>query len=153
MATVIATLEDFYAHALAIEREAAERYAELRNQFARRGEDVLAGLCGSLAEEEREHFEGLVRAASHLSLPAIVAHPWLEGDAPETPSRELLYNVATPRQLLLIALAAEHRAREFFLAAARDAVSREVRELASIMAAEEVQHIDWVEQAIAYHDT
>jgi rubrerythrin len=148
-----ATPEEFYVHALAIEREAAERYAEFEGYFDGRGEDVLAGLCRNLARAEREHLDELVRASAHLVLPAIAAgdHGWLGGDAPETPARELLYRVATPRQLLEIALAAELRARAFFVSVARTALSAEVRQLASIMAAEEVEHIKWVGQALQYH--
>ena len=149
----IATVEEFYVHALAIEHEAAERYAEFQAHFEARGEEVLAGLCGNLAQAERAHFEELSRASAHLTLPAIAepAHRWIEAGAPDTPAREFLFRIATPRQLLAVALAAEHRAREFFVAVARNAPVREVRELASIMAAEEVEHVRWVEQAIAYH--
>jgi rubrerythrin len=151
----IATPEEFYVHALAIEREAAERYAEFEGYFDGRGEEVLAGLCRNLARAEREHFDELVRTSAHLTLPAIAAgdHRWLEADAPEAPARDLLYRVATPRQLLEIALAAELRARAFFVSVACTARSVEVRELASIMAAEEVEHVKWVGQALQYHTT
>ena len=149
----IATPEEFYVHALAIEREAAERYAEFAGYFDGRGGETLAGLCRNLARAEREHFDELVRASEHLALPAIPTgdHRWLEGDAPETPARDLLYRVATPRQLLEIALAAELRAHAFFVSVARTALSVEVRQLASIMAAEEVEHVKWVGEALLYH--
>lgn len=149
----IATVEEFYAHALAIEREAADRYAEFEESFAGRGEDVLSGLCRNLASAERQHFEELARACGHLTLPAIAAgdYRWLEAGSPEAAARELLYRVATPRQLLEIALAAELRARAFFVWVESTAPSHEVQELASIMAAEEVEHVQWVRQALEYH--
>lgn len=149
----IATVEEFYAHALAIEREAADRYVEFEEYFAGRGEDVLAGLCRNLASAEQQHFEELARACEHLALPAIAAanYRWLEAGAPETAARELLYRVATPRQLLEIALAAEVRAGAFFVWVARTAPSLEVRQLANIMAAEEAEHVQWVRQALEYH--
>ena len=49
MPRAIASVEEFYAHALAIEREAMERYDEFGAWFAARDEDVLAGLCWNLA--------------------------------------------------------------------------------------------------------
>jgi hypothetical protein len=150
-----ATAEEFYVHALAIEREAAERYAEFEAQFGARGEEALAGLCRELATVELAHYGELVRASAHLTLPAIATadHLWLADDGPEIPSREALYRIATPRQLLEIALAGEMRAREFFVQVARTAPSREVRELASVMAAEEFEHVRWVMQALTYHET
>ena len=149
----IETVEEFYAHALAIEREAAERYGEFATHFADRGEDVLAGLCRNLARFEREHYHQLIRACEGLTLPIIVAddYRWLDGASPEAAARDLFYHVAQPRQLLEIALDAELRAREFFVWVARSARSTAVKELASIMAAEEAEHVHWVMQALEYH--
>jgi rubrerythrin len=136
-----------------MELEASERYAEFAETFAGRGEDVLSGLCRNLAAAEGEHFQELARACANLTLPAIPAadYRWLEAGAPETAARELLYRVATPRQLLEIALAAELRARAYFVWIVRTAPSLEVRQLASIMAAEEVEHVRWVRQALESH--
>ena len=143
MPAPIKTVEEFYAHALAIEREAAQRYEEFTDYFERRGEDALAGLCRNLAHMERGHFEDLKAACMNLKLPAIAEgrSPWHEGDSPEAPAREMLYRIANPRNLLEIALAAEWRAREFFVGVARSSASLTVRELASVMAAEEAEHV------------
>ena len=146
------TVEEFYAHALVIEREAAERYAEFAQYFADHGEEILAGLCRSLATLEREHYRQLVRACEGLKLPQIAEGPylWIDGNAPESAARELFYRVTTPRQLLEIALGAEMRARAFFVGIARASGSKAVRELASIMAAEEAEHVSWVRDALEY---
>jgi rubrerythrin len=155
MPAPIKTVEEFYAHALAIKREAAQRYEEFTDYFERRGEDALAGLCRNLAHMERGHFEDLKAACMNLKLPAIAEgrYHWLEGDSPEAPAREMLYRIANPRNLLEIALAAEWRAREFFVGVARSSASLTVRELASVMAAEEAEHVKWVRQALEYHAT
>jgi rubrerythrin len=152
MPRAIATVEEFYAHALAIEREAGERYAEFAEWFDGRGEDVLAGLCHNLAGFEREHYQQLVRGCELLAIPAIDpgAYRWLAEAAPETGARELFFRAAKPRHVLEIALEAELRARDFFVHVARTSPSQPVRELASIMAAEEAQHVGWVTQAIEY---
>lgn len=149
----IRTPEEFYAHALAIEREAAERYSEFETWFVDRGEEVLAGMCRNLGQMENEHFTELVRASRHLSLPAIDAseYRWLESGSPEVAARELFYRVAQPRQLLEVALHAECNALAFFEWVARSTPDDSVRALARAMAAEEQRHVEWAAQALEYH--
>ena len=145
----IATVEEFYAHALAIEREAADRYAEFADWFESRN-TALAALCRRLATLERGHFEELAEACARLELPDIRMedYRWLEHAWPEAPTREAFYCLATPRQLLEIALEGEKRAHGYFVWIARTAPQRAVRELASVMAAEESEHIAWVHEAL-----
>ena len=149
----IETIEEFYANALAIEREAAQRYDEFTKYFEDHGEDALAGLCRNLADMERRHYEELATSSLSMSLPTIPEgrYRWLEGDSPEAPAREMVYRIAQPRHLLEIALAAEWRAREFFVGIARTSSSVAVREIASVMAAEETEHVQWVRKALEYH--
>jgi len=150
----IETIEEFYANALAIEREAAERYDEFTRYFEDHDEDALAGLCRNLADMERHHFEELATSSLSMKLPAIPhgLYGWLEGNSPEAPAREMLYRIAQPRHLLEIALATEWRAREFFAGIARTSSSLTVRELAAVMAAEETEHVQWVRKALEYHN-
>jgi rubrerythrin len=149
----IQTIEEFYANALAIEREAAQRYEEFSQHFEDHGEDALAGLCSNLADMERKHFEELATSSLSMNLPSVPngRYGWLEGDSPEAPAREMLYRIAQPRHLLEIALAAEWRAHEFFVGIARTSPSTAVRELAAVMAAEETEHVQWVRKALEYH--
>jgi rubrerythrin len=72
----------------------------------------------------------------------------MEHASPEAPARELMYRVANARQLLEIALAAENRARDFFVAVARTTGSRALRELSSLFAAEELEHVRMVQEAM-----
>ena len=153
MTTVIATLEDFYAHALAIEREARDRYAELVAWFNERGEEMLAGLCATLAEAEGAHYRELERRSRGHELPAIDAssYQWSEVDSPEAPRRELLQRAKRPRDLLLVALEAERKAAAFFEWVASTSPDARVRDLALDMAAEEELHVRWVRDALEYH--
>ena len=150
----IDSLERFYAHAIAIEREAAERYAEFSTYYADRGEEVLSGLCRNLAQLEREHLEQLLRASDHLQLPAIAGHEfqWLESGSPEAAAREFFYRVANPRQLLEVALHAEMCACDFFEWVARTTADPQVRTAANAMALEEGQHVRWVRHALEYRN-
>jgi rubrerythrin len=152
MPAPIRTVEEFFAHAIAIEREAGDRYAEFAEYFRDRGEDVLAGLCRSLAAIEREHLELLVQASEAMELPAIAAdgYRWLDAGAPETGAREVFYRIAAPHQLLEVALQAEHRAHDFFRWIQDTSPERAVRAAAAQMAAEEAEHIRWVRHALEY---
>lgn len=153
MSRIIRSIEEFYAHALAIEREAADRYSEFETWFFDRGEEVLAGMCRNLAQMENEHFMELVRACRHLSLPALDAtgYQWLESGSPEAAAREIFYRVAEPHHLLEIALHAECNALTFFEWVERTTADDSVRALARAMAAEEQQHVEWVQKALEYH--
>ena len=151
-ATMIRTVEEFYAHAIAIEREASERYTEFASWYDARGEDVLAGLCRNLAHMEHAHFLELARASSHLLLPDMPAdsYSWLGAESPEMGSHEDFMRAANPAELLGIALHAECSAVEFFEWVARTTPDEGVRILARGMAAEERQHVEWVRNALDY---
>jgi len=103
---------------------------------------------------ERRHFEELATSSLSMDLRPIPEgrYRWIEGDSPEAPAREMLYRIAQPRHLLEIALAAEWRAREFFVGIARTSRNVAVRELAAVMAAEETEHVQWVRKALEYHN-
>lgn len=95
------SLEAFYACALAIEREAAERYREFAAYFAGRGEAMLAALCTMLARMEGEHYSQLARAAEGLALPSVDLAAYGAGAEPpsEGGGRELFYRMQDPAQL------------------------------------------------------
>ena len=147
------TVEEFYAHALAIEHEAAQRYREFEAHFADRGDEVLAGLCGNLARLESGHFDLLVKSSAGLAIPAIdtSSHQWLESGSPDAGAREIFYRIANARQLLEIALHSECNALGFFEWVAHTTTDSAVRTLAREMAVEEMEHVRWVQNALSYH--
>lgn len=148
----IRSVEEFLAHALAIESEAVLRYREFQAYFADHGEDVLAGLSKNLAHFEQQHYDQLVERARGLTLPVIAndEYRWLDGRSPESTPHDVLYRIATPRQLLEIALLAEHRARTFFEWVARSTEDPQVARMAAEMAKEEDEHVGWVSRALEY---
>ncbi len=148
----VQSVEEFLAHALAIESEAVVRYEEFRGYFADHGEEVLAGLCRNLAQFEQQHCDQLVARANGLTLPAIASgdYQWLDGNSPEALPHDAVFRLATPRQLLEIALLAEHRARSFFEWVARTSPDPEVVRMATEMAGEEDEHVGWVSRALEY---
>lgn len=145
---------ELYVHAIAIEREAGERYTELAARMADEGNKELAALFRRLADLEYEHLAALRRRTAGVPLPALEAdYSWLDAGAPETAAHELVFRLMTPRQAVAIALQAEKRAHAFFTHVQRVATDPALRALAREMAAEEQAHIDVLLDAMSrVHD-
>ena len=124
---------ELYVHAIATEREAARRYAELAERVVQRDERAAA-LFRALAQAEARRLADLRRESAGLELPDLTAdHSWrMDGRDP-----------------LHIALRAEKAARAFFEQAARTAPDPAVRALALEMAAEESAHADLITRLAA----
>lgn len=139
----IESAAELYAHAIAIEREAAERYGELAERMEDEGREELAQVFGLLARVEAEHLETLLARSEGIAMPEIEAgrYKWIDSGAPETPARELVYRLMTPRHALAIALHAEQRAEAFFDHVFWTASDPALRALAKEMAAEEREHV------------
>lgn len=137
-----------YAHAIALEREAAARYAELAARMAQIGERELAGVFEMLAGLEDDHLDTLLRRTDGVEIPDAAQVPWPAGAGPETAGAEFDARRATPREALEAALAAERRAQSFFAHVHRAAGDPALRGLAQEMEAEEQQHIAMIEREI-----
>jgi rubrerythrin len=142
--------EELLAHAIAIEREAAERYAELGERMHDLGNDLVAELFLRLADTEEKHRRDLEARARELELPKIAPgeYAWFGSQAPETTAHDLVLASLTPHSALQIALEAEERALAFFEAARRHATDPGVAALAAELAAEEGVHIAWVKSVL-----
>ena len=146
----IRSAPELYAHAMAIEQEAAERYAELAERMSDQGNEAVAEIFGRLAQMEAEHLEALRLRTQDVALPQLAAgqYNWLQEGPPETAARELIFRLMTPRRALAIALAAENRAQAFFEQAFMTADDPALRALAREMAAEESEHMVMVERLL-----
>lgn len=146
----IGSAAELYVHAIAIEREAAERYAEFAQRMSRQGNEEVAALFRRLAGFEAEHLAALRQRTAEVELPALSSdYSWLDATAPETMPLDVLFRRMTPRQALAIALQAEKRARAFFEHVVRSAADPALRALAQEMAAEEAGHIALIDVALA----
>ena len=146
------TLASFYAHALAIEREAMERYREFATYFAGRQEAVLSAICSMLARMEAQHHAELLHACEGMDLPEVdaAAYGWSRENPAEGAPAAQSYRVQDPQQLLEMALEGEIRAQRFFAWVAQTTSDPTVHALAETMAREEARHIQWVTDAIAF---
>ena len=146
----IGTTAELYAHAIAIEREAAERYAEFSQRMLDLGNEAVAAVFATLARFETEHLIALERRTEGVALPALQTHEyrWLDAGAPETSARELIFRLMTPHDALRIALGAEERAHAFFVQVLITTGDPALRALAREMAADESEHIALVERLL-----
>ena len=144
------TLAEFLAHAIALEREAAERYAELAERMRDESNEDLAALFAGLAALEAGHLAALQRRTEGIALPPLAAgdYRWLGDAAPESAAHELVFRLMTPRRALLIALGAEQRAQAFFEHVLVSADDPALRALAREMAAEEQEHVLLIERML-----
>jgi rubrerythrin len=146
-----ADIAEFYAHALAIEREAVRRYREFHSYFAARRDEVLAGLCANLAALESDHLRELTDATGTMTLRTVDPreHGWLAAERDADAERSF-YRLVEPLQLLEIALKSECDALGFFEWVAHTSPDEKVRAVALDMAREEMGHVTWVRNAIEY---
>ena len=144
-------VEIFYAQAIAIEREAAARYREFAHQMAGYGNARTAELFLRLARFESEHAERLLEKTAGMKLPSIeqMRRGLIEGNCSEVATYEFLYRRVLPHHALLMALAAERRAKAYFERARKASADPEIRKLSAAFAREEAEHIAWIEEALA----
>ena len=145
------TVERFYTRALAIERAAAERYREFARQMANWGNVRTAELFLRLAHFETQHAEQLAERMAGMKFASPSRGRLSRGEAiaSEVPTYEFLYRRVLPHHALLMALAAERRAKQFFERERTASDDPGIRKLAAEFAREEGDHIAWLEEALA----
>jgi rubrerythrin len=145
------SLAGLYAHALAIERDAATRYDELARFAIERGNRPLGALFAHLAAREAQHAKSIGLRTRGLELPLRKSWQfrWSGAAPPETVSPELGSRLATPHDALKVALEAEQRARAFYEQVFAAATDPGVKLLAAALAQEEGQHVELLERALA----
>jgi rubrerythrin len=146
----IQTCAELYAHAIAIEREAAARYTEFAQRMTDMGNVAAAEVFSTLAVLEGEHLQALLRRCDGFPIAELRSYEysWLDAGPPESAARELLFRLLTPRMALGIALAAEQRAQAFFENVLMCAEDPALRALAREMAADEAEHTLMLERLL-----
>jgi len=147
----IRSAAELYAHAIAVEREAAERYGEFAQRMNDLGDEAVAAVFARLAGLEAGHLAALERRTAGIALPRLETseYRWLDAGAPETAAREFVYRLMTPHNALAIALGAEKRAQAFFEHVLAGAEDPALRALAREMAADEREHVAMIEELLA----
>lgn len=145
------SLEVLLAHALVIELEAAQSYKELAGLMERSGNTEVAEIFTKMSGIEAKHAAMIDEQLDHFRLPEFTPwqYRWRGLEAPENIDRVHLYCHMTPYQALSLALDSEKRAYEFFAGVVDDSTDERVRDLAAEFAADEEEHVAWVEEWLA----
>jgi rubrerythrin len=143
------SLKDALDLAILIEEEAAERYEEFTQQMESYRNAEAAKFFGHMKLNEKKHGAQLAETRRKRF-----------GDAPQSVSREMLFDVEAPeydeargfmtlREALDAAYRAEEKAYAFFAAALEKVQDAEVKKLFAELCEEEVEHKELVKAEIA----
>jgi rubrerythrin len=144
----INSIEEFLAHAHAMEREASDQYAELAEQMEVHNNPEVAELFAKLSAIEGKHVQKINEKADGRELPHLAPwdFKWQDGVAPENPAALEAHYLMTPHHALSLALKAEEQAADFFRRVAESTTNDQVRSMAEEMAADEIEHIAWLKE-------
>lgn len=137
------TLTEFMAQALAMEWEAAQRYAEFADAMQTHNNREVADLFRKMAAIEHKHATQIMAEMGWTEMPALpTGTPAWEGfEAPETTPGDEVHYLMQPYHALELALASEKRAERFFARLVRAATVASVRKAARQLQAEEREHV------------
>jgi rubrerythrin len=145
--TTFESLAAFFAQALAIEVEAAERYALLADQMEVHNNAEIAEIFHKMAAIEATHRSEIARRAGDALVAGNPARfTWTGPEGPEATAFEDAHYLMTPRQALSLARFNEERAVRYFEAIAAAATDPRIAAFAAEMAEEERSHVQWVDQ-------
>lgn len=141
------TLPQFMAQALAMERDAVERYTEFADMLETANNREVSELFRTMAGYEVKHAEQIMAEMGWTEAPP---PPNLHGapgtESPEAMPLDEVHYLMQPWHALQLALAAEKRAQAFYAVLARMATSEPVRRAALELQAEEAGHVALVQQ-------
>lgn len=146
----IASLEEFLAHAYALEHESVDRYEELADAMETHHNEEVAALFRKFAEFGRLHAKEVEDHADGMTLLKLSPSEfkWSSPEGPETGNHADIDYLMTPAQAMKFALRNEIRGRDFYAAVAEGSPSEQVRKLAAEFTEEEDEHVDILEQWI-----
>lgn len=145
------TIEEFMLQALAMERDAVERYTDFADQMETHNNHEVAAMFRTMAGYETKHAQEIMDQMGWKEAPVIALQGvrWAGFDAPEAPSIDSVHYLMQPWHALQLALGAEQRAEAFFGALAAAATNKEVRAKALELQAEETEHVALVKAWMA----
>ena len=141
----IETVAEFLVHALELENESRERYAQLADSMEVHHNEEVEQLFRRLAEMSEVHADQVEARAAGIPLPEIA--PWdFKWHCPGSPESDCMEHrvdyLMTGLEALELALHNEERGRDFYLHVASGSPNAEVRSIAGEMADEESDHVD-----------
>ena len=139
-------LVEFMSLALAIESEAAQRYAELADAMEVANNVEVAELFRRMANIETRHARAIMAQMRWEDYAPPRPTPSYRGEGPETPVSDDVHYLMQPYHALELALACEERAQRFYADLARLAGDATVQSAARELEAEEREHVALVRE-------
>lgn len=149
---IIDSVEEFLAHAYALEIEAVDCYEEIADSMEVHNNLEVAGLFRKLSGYGQKHAAEMVERAKGKDLPRIAPWDlkWPGMTAPETAAQEEAHYLMNPYQALELVHKSETNAQNFYAGVAKTSPNPEVQEMAAEFAAEEAEHVaileDWMKK-------
>lgn len=136
------SLDEFMVYALAIERDAVDRYTVFADAMETHNNREVAAMFRTMAGYEAKHAEQIKAQMGWTQDPKLPAGGlnWPGFESPETAPIDEVHYLMQPWHALQLALAAEQRAEAFFRALAKVAKVESVRKAARELQAEEAEH-------------
>jgi rubrerythrin len=143
----LASVEELYAYAYALEREASERYEMLTEQMESGNNPEVAEVFSKLAQIEALH-AGQIAEKAGGTPPARPPwdYDWGDIESPENIPLGAPHYLMSSRQALNLALACEKRALSFYQAVSDATGSEDVRAMAAEFVEEEREHVALIEE-------
>ena len=136
-------LAEFMSLALAMESEAAQRYAELADAMEMVNNVEVAELFRRMANIETGHARAIM---TQMCWREYVPRRSPLSEGPETPAEDAVHYLMQPYHALELALACEERAQRFYADLARMAGDATVQSAARELEAEEREHVALVRE-------
>jgi len=143
------TLEEFLAHAIAMEQEAADRYLELADMMEAHRNDGVAKVFRDMVHYSNLHRDSIRARAGSRVLPSLKSWQYRWRSPPEVGGEEGFDYLMEPFHALMYARANEMRSMKYYRAVGEESQDAEVRRLGAEFAEEEREHVRALDKWIA----
>lgn len=140
----------FLAHAIALERDAARRYEDLKAAMATAGNVEAEKFFGQMAEFSRMHLKEAMRRGGFRELPQLSDsdYQWPDGTSPEQAGWAGVDGFIGAEEAMRLALDGEQRSLTFYESIVLGTRDPEVRHMARAFASEEADHVNELNRRI-----
>ncbi len=142
-------LPEFLAHAVAMEKEAADRYLELADMMEAHRNDAVSAVFRSMTQFSQMHCDAIKVRAGAIKLPLLKSWEYRWRSPPEVGSEEGFDYLIEAYNALKYARENELRAMQYYRSVAEESTDVEVRRLATEFAYEETEHVAALDKWIA----
>jgi len=143
------TLEEFFAHAIAMEEEAADRYLELADMMEAHRNDDVAKVFREMVHYSNLHRDSIRARAGSRALPKLKSWQYRWRHPPEVGDEDGFDYMMEPFHALMYARANEMRSMKYYRSVAADAQDAELERLGNEFADEEKEHVQALDKWIA----